>query len=352
MKNQNDEFSATDWVVFISVATITALLVGSSCRGDEVESARQRLRQIAAEKQQAGEVAAAKAAQENAAVAEQFAASLDPVPDPISAQAAPTISFAHAVGAIGNAERLPRAVLVVSQYCSPCQRIEKECADLIGGSTAPIQIVHNWLANDLDEWGVTPGMQQGTPYLFVLGKDGKVHGLTPGGLGCRLMGYQSREAILSYLAQPDHAVSIVARDEPPVIATVEGAAASPDTFAAVLAAHLAESSGQQKDQEHAYGGLFDFTVDVPEAWKTIGVKLLTAQKIKFASAGVTVDWTGTPRTFNVSKSSITITPAVKVTLKKWFISYTAALDGVQFSADLSTVTVLLTGAPDLTIQLK
>ncbi len=332
MNKINDTRDRTLFFLLLLALGLTALLsLARIACGDEIEAARQRLRRIESE-HKAAEVPA-------------------PVPDPISARRMPEIRFE--ISSSAAAERLPRAVLVVGQYCSPCLRIERECDDLIGGPEAPIQLVRNWLANDLDKWGVTPGMQTSTPVIFILDKDGKVHGLTVGGLNCLLRGYQSRDTILKYLAQPEHGVSIVVAEPPAVLATVEHADASPETFAAVLAAHLAESSGQKnEDEPFAVGGLFDFSVDVPESWKSIGLKILTAQKIEFSTAGITVDWSGQTRAFTVQKDSLLISPPVRVQLKKWFISYSAALDGVKFAPDLSTVTVLLTGAPDLTVSLK
>ena len=81
-------------------------------------------------------------------------------------------------------------------------------------------------------------------------------------------------------------------------------------------------------------------------------KLLTAQKIEFPTAGITLDWTGPTRTFSVSGDAMNISPPVKVTLNKWLIRYSCALDGVSYTSDLSTVTMLLSGAPDLTVRLR
>lgn len=336
-----------EWSLLLIAAVLFVLMFCAhvAC-GDEISAARDRLKSIEAEKQQLAEVQAA----ESAEATELEAIPLQPTPDPISDN--PTISFSHAVGAAAKTQRLPRAVLVTSQACSPCERVKRENEALIGGATAPIQLVPNWLANDLEKWGITPGMQISTPVLFVLDKNGKVHGLTSGGLTCCLRGYHSAEQIKQYLEHTDHKVSLKPDEPLPVVAKVEHAVASPETFAAVLAAHLAESSGQRADEPMLYGGLFDFTVDVPESWKQIGVKILNAQKIEFSAAGITVDWTGPTRSFTVSRDSVVISPPVRVTLTKWFMSYAAALDGVQFSADLTTVTVLLTGAPDLTIHLQ
>jgi hypothetical protein len=149
-------------------------------------------------------------------------------------------------------------------------------------------------------------------------------------------------------------LSDVERQRMESVANVEGVAASPETFAGVLAAHLMESNPtpDSPDGEVAYGSLFDFSFDAPETWKQFGSKLLTAQRIEFGTAGITLDWTGPKRIFSVAADRIEISPPVKVSLNKWLIRYSCSLDGVTYTPDLSSVTMLLTGAPDLTVNLK
>jgi hypothetical protein len=178
----------------------------------------------------------------------------------------------------------------------------------------------------------------------LLTPDGKVAGIQAIGSGSDV-GAVTVETIHRFLAD-------VERDQLTTVAVVSAAEPTPETFAAVMSAHLLEASGQQKtDEQYLYGGLFDFSFDAPEAWKAIGAKILTAQRIEFVSAGVSVDWSGPSRSFALSKDKLTISPPVKVSLKKWSISYSTALDGIEFKPDLSSVTFLLTGAPDLTVRL-
>ncbi len=314
------------------------LLLASMACCDEVDAARARLQEI-------------EAARKSEPVLPPVVDPPQPLPDQISRREDPVLRFDRDRST--TLERLPRGVMVVGQFCSPCLRMENENPNLVGGPEAPIQIVQNWLANDLEQWGITPGMQLGTPYLFILDRDGKVHGLTPQGLGCVLRGYQSPEAVTRYLTLPEHGVSLETLEPAIVRATVEGAEASPETFAAVLSAHLVEASGQQEgDEPFLYGGLFDFSLDVPESWKSIGVKILTAQKLDFPAAGISIDWSGPERSFRLARDSLTISPGVKASVRKWGISYSASLDGVSFTPDLSSVTFLLTGAPDLTVVLR
>lgn len=179
----------------------------------------------------------------------------------------------------------------------------------------------------------------------LLTPDKRIAGIQAIGQGSEI-GAVTVDTIRTFLADVD-------RIESDAIASVANAEASPETFAAVVAAHLAESSGRNpQSEEIVYGSLFDFSIDVPESWKSIGSKILTAQELKFPAAGITVDWTGPQRSFVVGPNKLAISPPVKVTLDKWLISYSAALDGVEFKTDLSSVTFLLTGAPDLTVNLK
>lgn len=274
---------------------------------------------------------------------------LQPTPDPISEHTEPTVEFSAPVSA--PSERLPRGILVVSQYCSPCLRMERENPELIGGPESPIQLIENWKANNLDEWGVLPPMMTGTPVLFVLGKDGKVHGLSARGLGCFLMGYKTREEVVSYLSLSEHAVDLN-RDvtaQSAVTATMAGGSVSAESFAAVLSRHLMEVSGQKADQ--TYAGLFDLSVSVDKSWRDFALKILKADKVSFPVAGLTLDWSGPARSFTIEKNAVRISPALKVSVQKWIFSYSAGLDGVSYTDDLSSVTMELSGAPDLTIRM-
>lgn len=187
-----------------------------------------------------------------------------------------------------------------------------------------------------------PFGMSGGPFLSP---DKKIVGILKNGEGSDV-GAVTVDTIRQFLADVD-------REQVEAVASVSDADATPETFAATLAAHLAETSGQQAaDEPIAYGSLFDITIDAPDTWRTMASKLLTAQKIQFDTAGITLDWTGPKRTFSLAGDGMTVNPPVKVTLNKWLIQYSCALDGVSYTPDLSTVTMLLTGAPDLTVHLK
>jgi hypothetical protein len=139
-------------------------------------------------------------------------------------------------------------------------------------------------------------------------------------------------------------------EEEVVVATVENSRGVQDVFA-VLAAHLIESSGQ-RTQEQAYGSFFDFEVDVPDTVRDAIAKVLTAQSLKFPSAGLTVDWSGESRSIVLGKDKLEIVPPVTVSVEKWVFSYSASLRGIWYEKDLSSVTFDLQGAPDLKVVLK
>ena len=139
--------------------------------------------------------------------------------------------------------------------------------------------------------------------------------------------------------------------ESAVVATVDGGEASPELFAAVLAAHLMESSGQETDDSPVVmGSLFDFTINVEDSWKRIASTILTTERVEFASAGLSIEW-GAEQTLKKTKNAIMITPPVKVTARKWVFHYSAGLNGLRYADDLSSVTLDLSGAPDVTINL-
>ena len=271
-----------------------------------------------------------------------------PTPLPVVPAAVPSIRFEAVAKSTAKQPRLPRGLLIVGQYCSPCLRIEKECADLIGGPEAPLELVQNWLANDLDELGVSPGMLQGTPTIVILGADGKIHSLSKTGFGCRLIGYQTRETIEKFLTDPTHLVSLDPPDEEPIAtATISNAQLSASTIAAALSAHLQRT----QPVPQASTGLFDITVDAPDSARGWIADLLSKQSVEFPSAGVSAQWGG-DRTISIAPGKLRISPGAIVSVKKFGVQVTTTLTGVTFADDLSWVTLELKGVPDLTVRFE
>mgnify|MGYP003630392172 CR=1 FL=1 len=151
------------------------------------------------------------------------------------------------------------------------------------------------------------------------------------------------------LHDDDHDDAVPTFDiEAAVVATVANADSSPETFAAVVALHLMRQTG---DAELPVGALFDVTVNVEQSWKNLAKQILTSKQMEFPDAGLSIDWTGQKRSLEISTNAISIQPPVKVTLKKWKFTYSAGLNGLAFTDDLSSVTLDLSGAPDITIRL-
>ena len=154
------------------------------------------------------------------------------------------------------------------------------------------------------------------------------------------------------LHDDDHAGKVPTFEpESSVIATVANADGTAETFAAVLSQHLMQSSGQVENESYPVGGLFDFSITVDQSWKDFGQRILSAQKISFDAAGLTVDWTGASRSLTVEPNKITINPPVKVSVSKWVFAYSAGLKSVAFADGMESVKFELSGAPDLTVRL-
>ena len=160
-----------------------------------------------------------------------------------------------------------------------------------------------------------------------------------------------KTAQLYALHDDDHSGSVPEFNEPGLVtATVANAEGSAETFAAVLAQHLLLSSGEEIAAP-AYYGMFDIDVGVDASWKNFALKILRSESVQFETAGLSVDWSGSKRSFVFEKNAIRIKPGLNVSVQKWRFKFSAGLNAVSFTDDLSSVTMELSGAPDLTINL-
>jgi hypothetical protein len=286
---------------------------------------------------------------------------LAPAPDPAFLQAAPEPTIEYLASAPqASAERLPRGLLLTAPYCGPCERIKTENPDLIGGPDAALEVIDTTRANQLDELGVSPGMLQGNPTILILDENGKIHGLSANGFGCKLYGYQSPQKIRDYLTSNDHRVKLgpLEASETPAAAVLENAPKSIDTLAAAVAWHVLQSESEisnlksQMPEAGTFGSLLEVNVDAPDAALEIGRKILTVQRWSFPAAGVTLDWTGPARTISLERGRITVKPGVAMTVSKWRITKSCRLDAITYTDDLSSVTFELSGMLDLTVNLR
>jgi hypothetical protein len=139
------------------------------------------------------------------------------------------------------------------------------------------------------------------------------------------------------------------RNESPVSAAVSGAQLNPDVIAAALATHLAKGKGVDPP---AFGSLFEISIDTPDSARGWIADLLSKQSVSFPSSGVVVSWKGSDRTISVAPGRIAIQPGASVSLTKFRVEVTASLDAISYADDLSSVTLELGGAPDLTVNLR
>jgi hypothetical protein len=139
------------------------------------------------------------------------------------------------------------------------------------------------------------------------------------------------------------------RNESPVFAAVSGAQLNPDVIAAALATHLAKGTGVDPP---AFGSLFEISIDTPDSARGWIADLLTKQSVEFPSSGVSVSWKGSDRTISVAPGRLAIKPGASVFVTKFGVEVQVSLDAVTYESDLSSVTLELGGAPDLTVNLR
>jgi len=139
------------------------------------------------------------------------------------------------------------------------------------------------------------------------------------------------------------------RNESPVSAAVSGAQLNPDVIAAALAVHLAKGKGVDPP---AFGSLFEISIDTPDSARKWAADLLTKQSVEFPSSGVSVSWKGSDRTISVAPGRIAIKPGASVFVTRFGVEVQVSLDAVTYAGDLSSVTLELGGAPDLTVNLR
>ena len=328
------------------------ILLAMLIQSDDLEVARERLKRLEAERQAQAAVEKAQAVLDQQKSLEEIAKSVAPTPDQkVSAPVAPSISLEtlnSASGVVG--ELRPRVLLITSATCGPCRQVKAENPDLIGDSGKPIQVLdYDTQEDEIRALGAGPVIDRGVglPCWVPIGVDGKASVNARNAI-VYTEGYMSKGQVKVYLEQ--HKVSV--EDEQQVVATVDSENLSVSTVAAAVSAALLQQAGHKEEGEYLYGGLFDFEVDVPDTAKQFAAKVLRQETIELKNAGLKIDWSGANRTITFGKGSLMIQPSVKVTVNKWIFSYSAGLDGIEYADDLSSVTVLLSGAPDVRVILK
>jgi len=136
-------------------------------------------------------------------------------------------------------------------------------------------------------------------------------------------------------------------DRAMAFADVEHCEPTLDAVMAALAVHLSEDAGKQ-----AFGALINVDVDLPDATTKAVFEILATGKLAYPAAGVALEWSAASRQITAVGKKITFTPPAKITVSKWLARWTAALTAVEWDAAAKSVTLHLSGAPDLTVRFK
>ena len=240
----------------------------------------------------------------------------------------------------GAGERLPRAVFLTQPSCLPCKQMLQDIEGIAGDETYPVQVIDTtrdsgWLA----KLGVPHSAILATPTVFILNSEGKVHDWN-GGFRCRLTGRKTKAELISYLQMEEHKVDVT----PPVPveeAMMYSTSASSDSFGSILQHHLMG--------DVPVGGLFEFTVDVPDSLPGILNKLLMDQK--WSNGVISVSWAG-DRTISVSQGRMAFSPAPTVAVSKFGINITVKWTAVIIAEGGKLLTLELQGVPDLKVRFE
>lgn len=132
-----------------------------------------------------------------------------------------------------------------------------------------------------------------------------------------------------------------------VACEVIGGAVTVDTVAAALTAHLSDEAAQQP-----FGSLINVDVDTPDEMTAAVFEIFETGKWSSGAAGIAFEWAAETRAISDKAKTITLTPPAKISLSKWRAKWNATLNGLTYDAAGRSVTLILGGAPDLTVRFK
>jgi hypothetical protein len=132
-----------------------------------------------------------------------------------------------------------------------------------------------------------------------------------------------------------------------VACEVIGGAVTVDTVAAALTAHLSDEAAQQP-----FGSLLNVDVDTPDELTAAVFALFSTGKWSSEAAGIAFEWFAESRAISDKAGTITLTPPARVSLSKWRAKWNATLNGITYDAAGRSVTMILGGAPDLTVRFQ
>lgn len=132
-----------------------------------------------------------------------------------------------------------------------------------------------------------------------------------------------------------------------VACEVIGGAVTVDTVAAALTAHLSDEAAQQP-----FGSLLNVDVDTPDELTAAVFALFSTGKWSSEAAGIAFEWSADSRAVTDEAGTITLTPPARISLSKWRAKWNATLNGLTYDAAGRSVTLILGGAPDLTVRFQ
>lgn len=114
-----------------------------------------------------------------------------------------------------------------------------------------------------------------------------------------------------------------------------------------LVMHLSDEAAQQP-----FGSLLNVDVDTPDELTAAVFALFSTGKWSSEVAGIAFEWSADSRAISDKAGTITLTPPARISLSKWRAKWNATLNGVTYDAAGRSVTLILGGAPDLTVRFK
>lgn len=136
-------------------------------------------------------------------------------------------------------------------------------------------------------------------------------------------------------------------DRAMAFADIEHCELTLDAVMAALACHLSEDAGKQ-----AFGALIKLDVDAPDNITASVFRIIETGAWKSDASGVALSWPKGKRAITENGNKFGVTPAANVSLTKWKMRFPASLTAVEYDTPNRSVTLWLSGAPDLTVRFK
>jgi len=136
-------------------------------------------------------------------------------------------------------------------------------------------------------------------------------------------------------------------DRAMAFADVEHCEPTLEAVMAALACHLSEDAGKQ-----AFGALIKLDVDAPDDITASVFRIIETGSWKSDTSGVSLSWPKGKRAITENGNKFGVAPAANVSLTKWKLQFPASITAVEYDTPNRSVTLWLSGAPDLTVRFK